>query len=89
MGDGKYEIPKGCNPDNYDWTEPILGMVLIKFRGAIIDSYGNKMDDDTFYVIGKSKSGGQNIILPTDKNHREDFKNENINRRLKETGQLN
>ena len=85
MEDGKFKLPEGVNKDDYNWTEPILGMVLVKFRGAVIDSYGKQIDENVFYVVGKSKNGGQNIIMPTDKNQKDDF----LNDQLKDSGRLN
>lgn len=89
MAEANFTLPDGINKDDYNWTEPIIGLSLTMFRGAVIDSYGNKIDDDVFYVVGKAKDGGKTIIMPTDRNQKQEFKNDVMNNALKDKGQLN
>lgn len=64
------------NKEDYNFTEkPIVGLAL-KIRGGSIDSYGNAIDGNTYYQVGKHKQTGQVVIMPTDQNQKHDFIND-------------
>lgn len=65
------------------WTpKPIIGIIL---TNAKKDSNGNPIDPMLFYKVAKHLPSGMLIILPADKNMKEDF----VNDIFKKTGKLN
>lgn len=47
------------NRDEFNWTDdPVLGLTI---KGGI-DSNGNKIEDGTYYLVGKHKDGKVMII---------------------------
>ena len=73
------------NREEYNWTnQAVVGMSLLIIGGSI-DSFGDKINGDLFYEVGKHKESGKVAILPTKKNQRHEF----INDQLKRTNKLN
>lgn len=76
---------EGLNRDDFNWTDnPVVGAALL-IQGGSTDSFGNRIDGDVYYEVGKQKVTGQVVISPTDRNQKHDF----ANRILKEQGRLN
>lgn len=73
------DIPK----EELIWTEkPVIGLVLVN---AEKDSDGNVIDPMKYYKVGKHLPSGMLILIPTERN----MKNEFCNDILKRTGKLN
>ncbi len=68
------------NIQEYNWTEKqVLGMALLLY-GGVTDSYGEKIDANVFYEVGKHKENGKVAIIPTDRNQKHEFANEFLKR---------
>jgi len=51
--------------DEYNWVDkPIIGLALL-LKGGSIDSYGDQLDGERFYMVGKHKENGKVAIIPT------------------------
>jgi hypothetical protein len=73
------------NREEYSWTEkPVVGSSIMLMGGSV-DSYGEAIDFNIYYEVGKHKESGKVAILPTAKNQRHDF----INDLMKKSGKLN
>jgi len=71
--------------EDFNWTdESVVGMALI-IQGGQIDSNGDILNSNVYYEVGKHKETGQVAIIPTDKNQKHDF----INNQMKKTNQFN
>ncbi len=73
------------NREEYNWTDkPIVGMALLIIGGSI-DSFGNQVNTDIYYEVGKHKETGKVALLPTEKNQKHEF----INDIWKKNGKFN
>lgn len=64
--------------EDFNFTEePIIGQALL-IKGGVIDSYGDNIHPFVFYEVGKHKTLGKTCIIPTTKNAKHDFINENM-----------
>lgn len=71
--------------DDYNWTaEPVVGISLM-IVGGVSDSFGNHINPEVYYEVGKHKETGKVAILPTERNMRHEF----INERMKASGAFN
>jgi hypothetical protein len=69
----------------YNWTDnPVVGMSLLIIGGSI-DSFGDKINGNVYYHVGKHKVSGMTVILPTERNQKHEF----VNSVWKKTGKLN
>jgi len=61
--------------EEYNWTEQaVIGMAL-QIQGGTIDSFGNPIEKNIFYEVGKHKEIGMVAILPTERNQKHEFIN--------------
>lgn len=66
---------------DFNWTEKeIIGLAIL-IEGGKIDSFGNYIDEYSFYKVGKHKKSGKVAIVLTRRNF-EDECVDNIMRRL-------
>ncbi len=73
------------NANEYSWTDKdVIGTALL-IMGGEIDSYGDKINADIFYKVGKRISDGMVAIIPTERNQRHEF----VNSQLKRKNQFN
>lgn len=69
--------------EEYNWTEkPVVGMALL-ITGGSIDSFGDEINKDVFYEVGKHKESGQVALLPTGRNQKHEFVNDIMKRKNK------
>lgn len=59
----------------FTWTDKAVVGGALLITGGSIDSFGNKIDADVFYEVGKHKVTGQVAILPTKRNQKHEFTN--------------
>lgn len=70
---------------DFNWCDrDIIGEAILQ-KGGSIDSFANEIDGDIFYRVGKHKTNGVVLIIPTDRN----YKNEGLNEELKNSNRLN
>jgi len=75
--------------EDFNWTkETVIGLAL-KMQRGVIDSYGNRIEDNVMYEIGKRKTDGKVVILPTGDKPNKDFLNKKLNKDMKNNSQLN
>lgn len=69
--------------EEFNWTEQeVIGMALL-IQGGSIDSFGNRINGDVFYEVGKHKSSGMVAIIPTQRNQKHEFMNDVLKRENK------
>ena len=70
---------------DFNWTEEnVLGLAIL-IKGGSIDSFGEKIDGNIFYAIGKHKKTGQVAIFPTGRNQKHEFMNDVMKKLVKLT----
>lgn len=70
-------------PDHeaYNWTtEAVIGTALI-LKGGSVDSLGQQLSSELFYVVGKHRTSGRVAILPTPRNAKHEFANTVLKRK--------
>ena len=71
------------NKEEYNWTDSaVVGMALL-IQGGSVDSFGNQIDGNVFYEVGKHKETGMVAILPTERNQKHEFANNIMKRKNK------
>lgn len=62
--------PEGLIRAEFNWTEvPVIGTALL-MKGATIDSFGDKVQPEKYYEVGKRISDGMVTLLPIDRDER-------------------
>jgi len=81
--------PKGLKREDFNWCDDtIIGTALL-LKGGIMDSFGNTVQGNVYYEVGKHKESGMVVILPTDKDFNKQFDNDLMNQQLKKDGKFN
>lgn len=71
------------NRDEFNWTEEaVVGLSLLLIGGEI-DSFGDKINGNIFYEVGKHKITGKTVIMPTNRNQKHEFVNDIMKRKNK------
>jgi hypothetical protein len=78
------------NKEEYNWTdEPVVGMALL-ITGGSIDSFGEQIEGNVYYEVGKHKTDGMVVIVPTDRNQKHGFAKEKVyNHLMKRANRFN
>jgi len=75
--------------EDFNWTkETVIGLAL-KMQGGEIDSYANPIEDNVFYEVGKRKSDGMVVILPTGVSQKTKSLNKVLDKNMNNNSQLN
>ncbi len=62
--------------EEYNWTKKnVVGGSLLLMGGSI-DSFGDQINGDIYYEVGKHKESGKVAILPTERNQKHEFTND-------------
>ncbi len=71
--------------EQYNWTEnAVIGLALL-IKGGSIDSFGDQIQGDIFYEVGKHKENGMVAIIPTGRNQKHEF----VNKIMKKNSKFN
>jgi len=61
-----------ANGEDFNWTDkPVLGATL-RGLGGTMDSYKHEIKKDKLYRVGKHKTEGQVVILPVEKENKDE-----------------
>lgn len=53
--------------EDFNWTEQSVIGTALMIIGGTIDSFGDPINPNIFYKVGKRKEDGMTAILPTEK----------------------